>query len=117
MPDRIAYKVLTGDELAQLERDGRFDGSAADAADGFIHLSTAAQLASTVERHYAGRTGLFVAAVDLSLCGDTVRWEPARDGQLFPHVYGALVGAAVLATAALERDARGEIVLPTHPSA
>ena len=35
MPDRIAYKVLTADQLATLEREGRFLGAPVDLADGF----------------------------------------------------------------------------------
>ena len=42
-----AYKVLTAGELAALERDGTFAGAPIDLADGYIHLSTAAQLTAT----------------------------------------------------------------------
>jgi len=41
--DPIAYKVLTGEQLASLE-SGSFAGAPVDLADGYIHLSTAAQL-------------------------------------------------------------------------
>jgi uncharacterized protein (DUF952 family) len=86
---RLAYKVLTEAELAEL-RQGGFAGSSADRADGFIHLSTAEQLAGTVDRHFAGRDGLWIAAVDLAALGDAVRWEESRGGALFPHLYAPL---------------------------
>jgi hypothetical protein len=60
MTDRIAYKVLTADQFAILERDGCFAGAPVDLADGYIHLSTAAQLAQTIDRHFAGQTGLVI---------------------------------------------------------
>nr|MDQ2879278.1 DUF952 domain-containing protein [Pseudomonadota bacterium] len=84
----LAYKVLTGDQMAVLERDGCFIGAPVDLADGYIHLSTADQLAETVDRHFAGRSDLHVAAVDLEALGDAIRWEPSRGGALFPHLYG-----------------------------
>ncbi|BBK30057.1 uncharacterized protein (DUF952 family) [Stella humosa] len=112
MTDRIAYKVLTADQFAILERDGRFAGAPVDLADGYIHLSTAAQLAQTIDRHFAGQTGLVIVAVDLEALGDAVKWEPSRGGQLFPHVYGALTKAAALASGPLDRDPVGGIRLP-----
>ena len=95
-PDR-AYKVLTGDQWVQFERDGIFAGAPVDLADGYIHLSTADQLAETIARHFAGQTGLVTLCVDLTALSD-VRWEVSRGGQLFPHVYGPLPLAAVTRT-------------------
>jgi uncharacterized protein (DUF952 family) len=107
-----AYKVLTSDEMAALERDGRFDGSADDQRDGFIHLSTADQLAGTVDKHFAGRPDLHLAAVDLGSFGGSLRWEESRGGALFPHLYGPLLLETVVAYGPLERDGDGDIRLP-----
>ena len=112
MPDRIAYKIMTGTELEQMRRDGLFQGSAVDLADCYIHLSWASQLAATLEKHFSGVTGLALAAVDLSRLGDVVRWEPSRGGQLFPHIYGVLPIDAVVSTAPLQRTADGTVKLP-----
>jgi uncharacterized protein (DUF952 family) len=94
--DQIAYKVLTADEWAALKA-GTFQGAPIDNADGFIHLSTASQLTETVDRHFSGRKDLAIAAIDLAELGDAVRWEPSRNGQLFPHVYGHLKPQSVIA--------------------
>lgn len=114
MSDRAttAYKVLTAEQMATLERDGRFDGAPVDLADGYIHLSTAAQLTETVERHFAGQDGLHVAAVDLAAYADRVRWEEARGGQLFPHLYEPLLLETVVAYGPLQREADGSVALP-----
>ena len=106
-----AFKVLTAAELVELE-GGSFAGSADDRGDGFIHLSTAAQLTETVDRHYAGQDGLAVAEVDLAVLGDAIRWEPSRGGQSFPHLYGPLPLDAVVAYGPLEREADGKVKLP-----
>jgi uncharacterized protein (DUF952 family) len=50
--------------------------------------------------------------VDLSRLGDTVRWEPSRGGDLFPHIYGVLPIGAVVSATTLERTADGAVRLP-----
>ena len=103
----IAYKILTGDQLTELEREGRFAGSPADLADGYIHLSTEVQLTGTLDKHYAGQSALQIAAVDLGSFGDALKWEAARGGDLFPHLYAPLPLETVIAYGPLERDSDG----------
>ena len=64
-----AYKVLTDEQMTALEADA-FAGAPVDITDGYIHLSTAAQLTETVEQHFAGQANLWVAAIDLESLGD-----------------------------------------------
>lgn len=110
--DVTAYKVLTAEQMDILLNDGVFLGAPIDLADGYIHLSTAEQVTETVNKHFAGQTGLHVAAVDLAALGTAVKWEPSRGGQLFPHIYAALPLSAVTAHTPLARDAVGAVVLP-----
>jgi len=107
----IAYKVLTADQMRALEADV-FEGAPIDLADGYIHLSTREQLTETVDRHFAGQSDLWVAAVDLAALGDSVRWEESRGGALFPHIHGAMPLDVVIAYGALERDDDGTVKLP-----
>ena len=113
--DTIAYKVLAADEWAALNA-GAFQGAPIDKADGFIHLSTASQITETVDRHYSGQKGLVIAAIDLAALGDAVRWEPSRNGQLFPHVYGHFIPQSVIASCPLERHPNCTVRLPTPVS-
>lgn len=106
-----AYKVLTHEQVHALEA-GAFAGAPVDLADGYIHLSTEAQLTETVDKHFAGQSGLWVAAVDLAVLADSVKWEESRGGQLFPHIYGALPLDAVIAYSPLKRHDDGQIELP-----
>ena len=116
MHPRVAYKILTADQMRALEED-RFEGAPIDIADRYIHLSTAEQVAGTVDAHFAGRDGLYLAAIDLAAAGDAIRWEPSRGGALFPHLYGRLTKALVLAAAPLTRNAAGAPILPGPPHA
>jgi uncharacterized protein (DUF952 family) len=113
MSDRpaIAYKVLTADQMRALEAD-TFEGAPIDLADGYIHLSTRDQLTETVDRHFAGQSDLWVAAIDLAALGDSVRWEESRGGALFPHIYGTMPLDVVIAYGELERDDDGTVKLP-----
>lgn len=110
---QTAYKVLTAEQLQQLEADGTFAGAPIDLADGYIHMSTAAQLTETVDKHFAGQEDLAVAAVDLTAySAETVRWEESRGGQLFPHLYQPLLLETVIAYGPLRRDDAGQVKLP-----
>ena len=113
MPASTAYKVLTADQLAVLEHAGSFAGAPVDLADGYIHLSTAEQLADTLDKHFAGQRDLQIVAVDLEALGEAVKWEESRGGALFPHIYGVpLTLDVVLAYGPLEYERDGSIKLP-----
>jgi uncharacterized protein (DUF952 family) len=88
-PETI-YKIITRAAWAQALADGVFRGAAIDLRDGYIHLSTEAQVKDTARLHFAGQVDLLLVAFDVSDVGDALRWEPSRGGALFPHVYGAL---------------------------
>lgn len=96
MTATTAFKILTAEQWAAFERDRVFRGAPVDVADGYIHLSTAEQLEGTLAKHFAGQTRLTIAEVDLTKVADTIRWEAARDGDLFPHIYGDLPIDAVI---------------------
>ena len=91
-----AFKILTAEQWTGFQAEGRFEGSPADLADGFIHLSAADQVEGTLARHFAAQTGLVLVEVELAPLGDAVCWEESRGGALFPHVYGVLPLAAVV---------------------
>lgn len=87
---RVIYKICPEAEWRQAERSGSFAGYGIDLADGYIHFSTAAQAEETAARHFAGLRDLVLVAVDPAGLGAALKWEPARGGALFPHLYAAL---------------------------
>ncbi|HEU0084483.1 MAG TPA: DUF952 domain-containing protein [Bradyrhizobium sp.] len=103
---RTIYKICSASAWREAERQGAFRGSADDLRDGFIHFSAPAQVAETARRHFSGQIGLFLVAVDADALGDCLRWEPSRDDELFPHLYGELDLGAV--TAVLELHTRSD---------
>lgn len=109
MTDPI-YKLADRTEWAEARASGAYDGSAVDRADGYIHMSTTAQLAETARRHYAGRDGLVLVAIDPAALGEALRWEASRAGDLFPHLYGALPMSAAAAVRALSVAEDGAMI-------
>jgi uncharacterized protein (DUF952 family) len=108
----LIYKIAEAAQWTDAVTRGTFDGSADDKRDGFIHLSTAAQARETAAKHFAGRAGLVLAAVQVELLGALLRWEPSRGGALFPHVYGPLPMSAVAWTRPLPVGTDGHHAFP-----
>lgn len=86
----LVYKIFRRAEWEALRAEGETRGAPIDLADGYIHLSTAAQVVETAARHFGAESDLVLVAVDSTKLGEALRWEPSRGGQLFPHLYGPL---------------------------
>jgi uncharacterized protein (DUF952 family) len=103
---RMIYKICSASAWREAERQGVYRGSADDLRDGFIHFSLPSQVAETAKKHFFGQTGLFLIAVDADALGEALRWEPSRNDELFPHLYGELDLGAV--TGILDLRARSD---------
>lgn len=112
----IIYKIIDGLEWAAFQKNGIFSGSVVDLADGFIHFSTGAQVGETARRHFCGRTGLVLLAIDADALGEGLRYEPSRGGALFPHFYGMLSIRHVVWDRALASDPNGIPVIGDLPA-
>jgi uncharacterized protein (DUF952 family) len=106
------YKICERASWRTAEQAGTYRGSDADTRDGFIHFSTATQLAGTVEKYFARQSDLLIVAVDADALGSALKWERSRGGDLFPHLYAALPVAAVRWTRTLPDEADGRRRLP-----
>lgn len=91
--------------------------------EGFIHFSTARQVAGVANRFYRGRTGLVLLEVDTDRLTSPLKWEPpahpggepvARDesDERFPHLYGPLAVDAVVRVRDYAAGADGAFVPP-----
>jgi uncharacterized protein (DUF952 family) len=113
----LIYKILLPAEWDAFEAAGRFDGSSFDRESGFIHLSSRDQVAETARRIFAGEPALVVVAIDDSVLAGTLRWETTSDRGRFPHVYGSLPQAAVVAMYAVAGAAGIDDALPANGTA
>ena len=106
----VIYKIFRAAEWAELQSRGWTNGAPVDLADGFIHFSTAAQLAETAAKHFAGEDGLTLAAVEADPLGDALAWEVSRGGDRFPHLYRTLELADIAWTAPLPHGSAGHVL-------
>lgn len=105
----LIYKILRRSEWDAFRAAGETLGAPVDLADGYIHFSTAAQVAETAARWFATESDLVLVALAADRLGPALRWEPARNGQLFPHLYRALRLDEVVWDKSLPLGATGHI--------
>ena len=107
------YKVLTQEEwMLALEAGSVI--TELDTKDGFVHLSTSAQLAASLAFHFKTHQQVVLLQVDLAKVEDQVLHEAPTSssnqrGGLFPHIYGSLKTEHISQTWHLER---GAFILP-----
>jgi uncharacterized protein (DUF952 family) len=106
----VIYHVLSGQDWQVAQDRGQL-APASLQTEGFIHCSTAAQAPVVVRRFYAAVSDLWVLQIDPDRVESPLRWEtPAHPAPLapgeadpgdadarFPHVYGPIPLAAVVA--------------------
>lgn len=66
---RLLFKICATSEWQEAAERGDHAGSTADRQDGFIHLSTAYQIADKAAKHFAGRADLVPAAFEQEKLG------------------------------------------------
>lgn len=111
----LIFKVFRAQEWAELASLGVTRGAPVDRQDGFVHFSTAGQLPETLRRHFRGETGLVLVAIEAASASPWLKWEPSRDGALFPHLYRDLELADVVWSRPLADDPAARS-LPTEPT-
>ena len=108
----VIYKIATKQEWQAAERAGLFEGAPVDLKDGFIHFSTADQVAETAAKHFAGKNDLLLIEVDAQALGNALKYEVSRGGALFPHLFAPLDLKAVTRSWPLPLDDEGNHVFP-----
>jgi len=110
----LIYKILSRTEWDAAKAAGRFEGSAVDHQDGFIHLSAADQAQETAAKYFKDQPDLVLLGVEAEGLGADLKWEASRGGALFPHLYRPLLVGEVVTEAELRLDAAGVPQLGDH---
>ena len=107
------YKILTAEQWQSMQAMGRFEGSADDERDGFIHLSAKEQVAGTLARHFAGKPDLMLLTVDADAVGAAIAVidVECRHGRSPPGAAGdvAISAPVVAATHAVIRSTNTDV--------
>ena len=109
--------ILRREEWAAAVAEGRY-APASLATEGFIHCSTAAQVAETANRFFCGQRDLVILCIDEERLTSTLKYEAAampgheRTDAVFPHLYGPLEVDAVVQVSEFPCDHEGKFALP-----
>ena len=90
---------------------GEYRANTLDTED-YMHCSRPEQVAGTANRYYVGRRDMILLVIDPDKVHAEIRYEPAKNGQLYPHIYGPLNLDAVTGTLPYKPDADGSYSAP-----
>ncbi len=94
-----------------------FKGAPVDLADGYIHFSSRKQVAETAQKYFADEPGVVLAEIAVDTLPQSLKWEPARKGALFPHLYADLPLASVGRHCVLTRSEDSRFQFPVWAQA
>ena len=112
MSKRLIYHMCKCRDWQKADASGLYQGSVDDRVDGFLHFSTAQQVAESAARHRKNVADLLLITVDANDLGPSLKWELSRSDQLFPHLYASLVIEAVVEVIKLPIGKDGRFVFP-----
>lgn len=72
--------------LHQMRVSGCFTGTCYDIQAGFIHMSTPSQIQETLAKKFEPKRDVLFA-IDIPLCSGNLKFEPGKNGLLYPHLY------------------------------
>lgn len=117
MNDQSIFKLLTQDQWQSFQAEKTFKGAPVDLADGYIHFSTLLQVAETAQKYFSDVPDVVLAEINVAALPDPLKWEPARKGALFPHLYADLPLDCVGRYSDLKRTADGSFQFPAWAQA
>lgn len=80
--------------------------------EGFIHCSTPEQIVATAQRHRKGQQGLLLLVINPERVVPEIRYEEAKNGDAYPHIYGPLNIDAVTAVKPFPLQPDGSFLQP-----
>ena len=104
------YKLLRDAEWCAAEEAG-VTNVPLDREDGYVHLSTAEQVADTARLYFAGLEGVRLLRFPVDRL-PPLKWEKSRGGKLFPHLYAPLDVIKSDAVWRLRAGADGILIMP-----
>lgn len=110
----MIFHLLLPNEWSAAKAKGSYCPSSLG-SEGFIHFSTQTQVLRSAHNYFKGTNQVTLLAVEEASVQGILTWENTVGGtELFPHVYGSLQVAQVVATYDLARDEEGRFKLPAN---
>ncbi len=91
----IFYHITTPEQWAKFS-DKDFYKAESLQTEGFIHASFADQLEETLKIYYKGVSKVLILTIDADSLTSNLVVEKSRNGEDFPHIYGAINKSAIV---------------------
>ena len=113
MNDAEVYHIVPKEDWESALAKGEYRPASVN-AQGFVHCSTRTQVVETANSNFRGEDGLVLLCIDTARLTPVLRYESGDpdDGELFPHLYGALNLDAVKRILPFPCNADGSFRLP-----
>jgi uncharacterized protein (DUF952 family) len=108
-PAQLVFHICDREAWQLAQADGYYRVASLK-NEGFIHMSTQAQIVGVANRYYQGQGGLDVLWIDPSRVKAEIKWEPSS-GDVYPHLYGPLPVEAVVHITQLTPGPDGEFTV------
>ncbi len=109
---KLVYKIVPSELWQEIVLSGICYGSPIDMKDGFIHLSSFAQVFETAQKHFKAPNDLMIFAIKEIDLEPNLKWEISRNNELFPHYYGAINANLIYFFKPLPFDSDGNHIFP-----
>jgi len=93
----MIYHITTPDYLALFDDNNEYE-AASLASEGFIHCSTIEQLNTSASRYYNNEPEIIVLTIDEQKLKSELKFEFAKIGQEYPHIYGPINKESIIET-------------------
>ncbi|QEC67050.1 DUF952 domain-containing protein [Panacibacter ginsenosidivorans] len=94
--NNIIYHITTKKEWQTALANGIYQATSLH-TEGFIHCSTAQQVAGVLQRYFVGKTDLVKLTIDTLKLHSQFQYDFSSSvNEAFPHVYGAINLDAVI---------------------
>jgi len=108
----IIYHLTQSGDWESASRSGEYLAESLE-TEGFMHCSESEdQMIQVANRLYSDQREMLVLDVDTARMVSPVKYEAARSGGIFPHIYGPLNTDAVTRTRPLRKEPGGSFYLP-----
>ena len=91
----IFYHATTPEQWSKFENEDHYAAESLY-TEGFIHASFAEQVEPTLHIHFKGIEKIWLLTIDSDLLTSELVIESSRNGEQFPHIYGALNKSAIV---------------------
>ncbi len=105
------YHIVTPDQWG-LFADNIYYEAESLHTEGFIHASTASQVAATLNRYYKGQPTVLLLQIEAARLSAELKYELAPSvNEYFPHIYGQLNKDAIVAITEIQAGEDGSFEL------